>query len=238
VALRRQGKRIVPIFKYFTHETHARAFMHKGILLLRPLSYFRAEEDGLVRGDPHDGTLAYAPARGLEINREDGTILNLEGARFTSSAVHDAIFVFCASKEMSFEIVARFQSPYCVEITEPSRIVERLKRRDKAGSDLDYLQTIAGEVDYRNHERAPEADWALPEKLAFIKPEGFAWQAEYRIALGKKGTFDAQNVTCTIEIGEGTPAAEAAIPRPLKLKIGCLTDFTRLHVIDEPSPDT
>ncbi|MFL6845186.1 MAG: hypothetical protein ACJ8ER_09930 [Allosphingosinicella sp.] len=216
------------IFKYFMLEAHARAFMNKGELLLRPLSYFRAHEDGQVRGDPRDALLTYAPISGLEVTKEDGTSLTLEGWRFTSSAKHDNIFVYCASSHLSIELAARFESSFCVEICS-EHLVSRLKRRASRTSTLDYEGLVSGPVEYRNPEKKPGADWALPETVAFIKPEGYAWQEEFRIAIGKRGAFEAENVDCALESGQAARAASSDAPPPLILRIGKLADFTQLH---------
>jgi hypothetical protein len=105
------------IFKYFTEEAHAHAFINKGELLLRTLSFFRAQEDAGVRGDSHDGVLAYAPTEGLVIKKQDGTGFTLKGGSFNSSVQPDDIFVFCASNECSAALAEKF-GRFCVE-TDP-----------------------------------------------------------------------------------------------------------------------
>jgi hypothetical protein len=218
------------LFKYFSEERFARAFIDKGALLMRPLSYFRAVEDGLVRGDPRDGILSYAPAAGLSINKEDGTTLILEGGRFTSSARHDEVFVYCASTCLSAELARRFESPFCVEIRDEERLVARLRPRAHASSTLAYDALVAGGVDYRDPERAPGIDWALPDRLAFIKSRSFAWQEEFRIVVGRRGAMDVHNVVCTVETGpSATVGAEGLRASPLLQKVGSLSEVAELH---------
>lgn len=219
----------MPVFKYFTMAAHARAFMNRGELLLRPLSYFRTHEDGGVRGDSRDGVLTYAPPSGLEIIKQDGTVVPSAGWRFTSSPKHDDIFVYCASNQLSAELAQRFASPFCVEIQDPDLLVNRLRARAHPTSRLDYDRTHSGSVEYRNLESTPGADWALPEKLAFIKPEGFAWQDEFRIAIGKRGAFDAENVECKIETGPAPSGAASYTQPALALRLGDLAHCTQLH---------
>jgi hypothetical protein len=219
----------MPIYKYFTAEAHARSFLRKGTMLFRPLSYFRAIEDGEIRGDPHDGTLTYAPSNGLEIMKEDGTKVVLEGWHFASSAKHEDIFVYCASNLLSAELATKFESPFCVEIFDPEAIVARLKRRAHASSQLDYKQTIHSRVDYREIGRAPAADWALPDKLAFIKPARFSWQDEYRIVIGRRGAMEVQNVAVTLQSGSATTTSGQPFQSALKLEIGSLAEFAQLH---------
>ncbi len=96
-----------------------------------------------------------------------------------------------------------------------------------------YEELVVGGVDYRHPERGPDADWALPEKLAFIKPDAFAWQDEFRIAIGRRGAMDVHNVVCTLETG---PAAAAAATvglsaAPLLLRVGDMSEFADFHAL-------
>lgn len=218
----------MPIFKYFTDEAHALSFIKKGNLLMRPLSYFRAqEEDEGIRGDRRDGILTYAPEGGLQMNMEDGSVRILEAGSFSSSVHQNDIFVFCASNQLSDELAGKF-GRFCVEI-DPECIVRRLKLRAHPSSQFDYEQAVSGNVDYRPHDRKPGVDWALPEKLLLVKPEGFAWQDEFRIAIGKRNTLAVENVALTLQIGS---AAAGAVPvqTHLILNIKKLMDVARLHI--------
>lgn len=217
------------IFKYFTMEAHAQAFMAKGAMLLRQLSYFRAYEDGQVRGDPCDGLLSYEPPAGLEITKQDGTVFKLEDWRFTSSAQQVDILIYCASNQLSAALAERFQSPFCVEIKDPERLIARLKGRAHSSSRLDYEQLISGKVDYRPRQREPGVDWAQPEKLVLTKPEDFSWQDEFRIAVGKRGAFAVENVACMLETGAPAITTPASTEAALIIRVGSLADFTRLH---------
>lgn len=81
---------------------------------------------------------------------------------------------------------------------------------------------------YRDPEQVPEADWALPEKIAFIKPPLFAWQDEYRYAVGRRNALDFHNVEVTLT--SGTAAAPVArVPPPIILQIGKLSDHVAVH---------
>ena len=199
-------------------------------MLLRPLSHFRVYEDGQVRGDSSEGLLAFAPQGGLQITKQDGSAFTLEGWRFISSAKQDDIFVFCASNQLSAELADRFGSPFCVEVSDPDRLISRLKSRAHPTSHLDYEHLVGGKVDYRDLDQEPKIDWALPERLAFIKPKSFAWQDEFRIAVGKRGAFNVENVALKLETG-----AAAAPPVPsqaeLFLRVGSLASLARLHLL-------
>lgn len=222
----REEVRAVAVFKYFTDEKHAVAFVKRGALLLRPLSHFKMLDDEGVRGDREEGTLTFQPEGGLQLTRvEDGTTLSIQGS-FNSSASENDLFVFCASNQRSTELAEKFGS-YCVEI-EPDVLIGRLKARAHPSSQLDYDQIVAGKVDYRSPEMRPEADWALPERIALIKPQSFAWQDEFRIVVGNRGALAVENVAVTIQIGnraEGSVASQ----NPIVVEIGNLQDFAVLH---------
>ncbi len=223
------------IFKYFTEEAHALALINKGELMLQPLSHFRRREADGVRGDPCDGILRYAPQGGLIMNKEYGQIIPLEGGSFNSSVNQNDIFVYCASNQKSADLAEKF-GLFCVEIPDTDVLVRRLKMRAHATSQLDYEQLVCGKVDYREHSGEPGPDWALPERLVLIKPKDFAWQDEFRIAIGKKGTMEFENVGLTIQTG---PTAQVFEPvhAPIKVKIGQLVDLVTLHRFrDEPPP--
>lgn len=201
--------------------------MRKGEILLRPLAYYRAleiEEGG--RGDRWDGVLRYAPAEGLTLNMADGRTVKLGDHSFNASVRQDEIFVWCASTDFSAEIASIF-GRFCVEI-DPKVVADRLKLRANASSSLDYSEIVAGDVVYRSMQQVPLADWALPEKVALIKPESFADQREYRIAVGKRGAFDVENVELQL-----TPLAHVEpgilLNSKVLISLGNLGSHAKLH---------
>lgn len=215
------------IFKYFTDEAHALALINMGEMMLQPLSHFRTREADGVRGDPSDGILTYTPQGGLVMNIHDGRVVTLEGGSFNSSVNQNDIFVYCASNHLSADLADKFGA-FCVEIPDPQLLVRRLRMRAHPNSQFDYEQLVCDKVDYREHSREPGADWALPERLALIKPESFAWQDEFRIAVGKRGTMNVENVGLTIQTGPAVPISQP-VPAPIFLRIGVLTDLVILH---------
>ncbi|MDR3426069.1 hypothetical protein [Silvimonas sp.] len=215
------------IFKYFTEEVHASALLSKGKLMLQPLSHFRAREADGVRGDPRDGILTYAPQGGLVMNMADGRVIRLEGGSLNSTVNQNDVFVYCASNQLSADLAEKF-GPFCVEIPDPDLLVQRLKRRAHPTSQFDYSQVVCGNVDYREHSREPGADWALPERLVLIKPVEFAWQDEFRIAVGTRDIMNVENVGLTIQTGPTPPVFEP-VPAPIFLAVGNLIDVVKLH---------
>jgi hypothetical protein len=221
---------MVSIYKYVTEEAHALALIERGQMRLSTLSHFRNYEDNLVRGDPQDGKLTYQPAAGLTLTKESGEVVELPaGWRFRSSVRADDIFVYCMSCVNSEELAAKFESPFCVEIKNPIHLIGQMRSKVRLRSRLDRRHLYSGPVAYRSLEAAPGADWALPERVAFIKPEGWSWQDEYRIVVGMKGAFDVENVECALEVGDGEKTAVTGGHDPLILSVGDLSGIAELH---------
>src|SRR3546814_2171283 len=96
------------------------------------------------------------------------------------------------SNRLSPELAARFESPFCVEIRHPIGLIGRIRRSVRMRSHLDHANVHARQVEYRALDKEPAVDWTLPERLAFIKPEEFAWQDEYRVVIGNKGALGVE----------------------------------------------
>lgn len=221
----------MPLYKYLADKEYARALIDKGQVFARPLSYFRAFEDELVRGDPDDGKLRYEPEEGLLLTKESGEVVVAPaGWRFRASVRADDIFVYCLSTELSGEIAERFECPWCVEIAEPHRLLGRIARHVRLRSKFDGQRIYSQEVDYRKLTVAPGVDWALPERVAFIKPEGWAWQKEHRIVFGRKGAFAVENVELALETEGSEMALADADHDPLILHVGDISRFAALHL--------
>lgn len=184
---------IVVFFRYFDNEKYAQNWIRRGRLRFRPLSFYRKLEGIDVRGDANDGVLIHKPDEGLLITKADGTEVLLEGWQFEAVAMDNQIFVQCFSSILSQELAVKF-GPFCVEVKSVDDIVNRIKLRAYPSSRLDYSTVLHNKIDYRPLAAAPRADWALPERVAFIKPPKFECEDEFRIALGVHGAFDPHNV--------------------------------------------
>jgi len=220
-----------PIFKYFTEEDHARAFINKGQMLFRTLAYFRALEFDEERGDPNDGELNFRPDNGLQLTKEDGSVVAMPGWRFVSSGSPSDMFVFCASTELS-EKIAKKLGPFCVEIFDPVFLVAKLRARLRIRSQFDARNVYFKTVDYRDLNAEPKADWALPERMAFIKPKEFEDQQEFRFVIGKKRVFDVQNVEIKLQKGDAILDVNETDSAPFFLNLGQLNDKGRIHRFD------
>lgn len=187
----------MPLYKYFTEECFAHAFMRKGLMRFGSLAYYRGLEDGGGRGDAKDGTLHYAPAEGLEITMvADGR--RLVGTSFSTAAQN--MFVYCASNELSAERASEFGA-FCVEIADIDVIMARLKGRACPTSRLDYARVSYGQTEYRPLDKIPGIDWAFPERVVLIKPPEYVGQNESRIALPLKADARSDDSYILVVVG-------------------------------------
>lgn len=220
---------MVSIYKYFSTDAFAQALIEKGQLCLRSLAYFRGYEDALVRGDPDDGKLHYQPKTELTLTKADGEVIHLPPRwRFRASVRAEDIFVYCLSLERSEALAERFQSPFCVEIKDANILLAKTKGSVRLRSRLDRRNVYRGPVEYRDLAAPPGSDWALPEKVAFIKPQTWSWQTEYRMVIGRKGAFAIENVDVALEDGPTDLAADTA-EDPLILTVGDLSRIAQMH---------
>jgi hypothetical protein len=116
-----------------------------------------------------------------------------------------------------------------VEINDPVRLIGRISRKLQLRSRLDRTRILSGPVTYRSVKTEPLADWALPERVAFMKPETYAAQDEYRIVVGIKGAFTVENVELTIRMEPLEAHPLASTGEPLIMKLGDLSGITALH---------
>lgn len=216
------------LFKYFSEEKYALAFLEHGEVFMQTLAHFRAYDDENVRGDRNDGVLRYQPEDGLQLNMINGETRQLPpGSSFVSSVRQEDIYVFCLSTILSVEVAERFNSKFCVELEPAGRLVGAIKTSVRLRSQLDR-NVYSGLVEYRDLKAPPIVAWALPEKVAFIKPESWSWQQEFRIVVGRKGTFSVENVSLTIETAPSLPA-QPKHTDPLLLRVGSLARNATLH---------
>src|SRR3546814_10517780 len=104
----------------------------------------------------------------------------------------------------------------------PVGLTGRIRRSVRMRSHLDHANVHARQVEYRALDKEPGVDWTLPERLAFIKPEEFAWQDEYRVVIGNKGALGVESVDLMLE-SEGAEHPVAYEDRdPLVLRPGDL----------------
>ena len=217
-----------PLFRYFS-EKNARAFVDRGEVLFRALSYFRDYEDNGVRADEHEGTLVHLPKEGLKItNVESGEVVDLPH-RMESTSKGDEIFVYCFSTELSAAIAKRFEAEVAVEIIEPVKLLARIRSALSLRRRFRSTQLVHLPVHYYEWHEPPIIDWALPERIAMRKPKPFEWQQEYRFAFPVGNAFAVENVSINfVASNEQRPLCTNSHPK-LLLKLGSLSKFCRVH---------
>ncbi len=214
------------LYRYFDDRRWADAFL-AGELYFRSLAYFRAYEDGQVRGDRNEGVSVFAPAGGLVVvNRTQGTSFTLADHRFESSVRQDEIWVYCLSRVRTAALAAEFGAVVCVEILDVPTFCMRVQAALPATAKF-----IGRRVDYYRATDAGDPRWALPDRIATSKLDGYARQAEFRLVFSITGALEFENISLRLIQG----ASET--PPPAKqdgqtVTIGSLADICRIHEIN------
>jgi hypothetical protein len=217
-----------PLIRYFS-ELNARAFVERGEVLFRSLSYFRDYEDQGVRADEHEGTLVHLPSDGLRITRVDTGELIALPHRLESTAREDDIFVYCLSTELSDAIAERFQAEVAVEVVEPSKFLARVRSALSLRSRIRSDELVYQPVRYYEWHEPPIVDWALPERIAMRKPKLFEWQREFRFAVPVGEAFQVENVSVKL-VPLNFPRIHRTTQHPeMLLKLGNLSKICRVH---------
>jgi hypothetical protein len=220
---------LAALFRYFSSEEYARAFMEDGAVLFRALSYFRDYEDAGVRADPYEGTLAHRPDDGLRLHLVDQKQVVVLQSNFEARACEDDIFVYCLSTELSPHIARRFQAKVAVVVKDRGTFFARVRQALDASKAVRADELVRKVVRYCHLREAPVIDWALPERIALRKPKSFEWQREYRIAVPVGNAFKVENVELAIvEPGRNRPQRREDHPQ-LMVHVGSLSNICRLH---------
>lgn len=220
-----------PLFKYLPSKYLA-AFVERGELLFRSLSYFRNYEELQVRGDRHEGQRLFAPAKGLEITKtESGERLLLPWA--FESSVHDReIFVFCLSHVRSEQLAQEFHADVCVEVHEPVVLLSRVRAALQLRRWVKHARLLHGGVEYYSPEAPPLAEWAVPERMIMRKTVNYGHQQEYRLAFARGAALQVNNVKTQITAtpGASQPTLEGH-PEHL-LRLGSLAKICTVHAFE------
>ena len=172
------------LFRYFDDRRWADAFL-AGELYFRQLAYFRAYEDGLVRGDRNEGVSVFAPAGGLVVtNQTRGTSFTMPGHRLESAVHKDEIWVYCLSRARTAALAAEFGAVACVEIQDVPEFCRRVRAALPAGAEF-----AGRRVDYYRATDAGNPRWALPDQIATAKLDTYARQAEFRLVFSTTGAL-------------------------------------------------
>ncbi len=218
------------LFKYLPAQ-YLDAFMGRGELLFRSLSYFRNYEELEVRGDQHEGRRLYSPPQGLEINNlTTGEKIRLPGA-FESSVQDREIFVFCLSQERSAELARDFNTDVCVEIHNPTALLAKVRSALMLRKWIKNARLLHGAVTYYSPEEAPFAEWAVPERMVLQKTTRFTQQHEYRLAFARGDALNLNNVATQITATPGAIQPTLAGHPEHFLRLGNIAKLCTVHRI-------
>ncbi|TAM81960.1 MAG: hypothetical protein EPN47_11205 [Acidobacteria bacterium] len=215
------------LYKYVP-SPYAGRFVSKGEVLFRALSYFLACEHD-ERGDNAEGIRIYEPEDGLEITKQTGERLRIQGSFRSSVKEPNKIFVFSTSLLLSGDLAQKFQADACVEIADVGTFVARLRTALRRRHRAKLKTLICGEVTYYRNENPPKEVWALPDRIVMHKAQRFASQREYRFVFSTKtDAYDFENVTLALVRGQQPRLKVGSYPAML-LKLGPMTDCCRIH---------
>jgi hypothetical protein len=216
------------LFKYIPSR-HLDAFISRGEVLFRSLSYYSNYEEMQVRGDRNEGKRVFKPIGGLELTKtETGEQFRIQGT--LESTVQDReIFVFCMSKVLSLELAREFKADVCIEITEPAYLIAEIRSALLRRKWVRKGRLLHGPVDYYLPETPPLAEWAVPERMVMRKTTEYIDQAEYRLAFARGNALQLENVVTKIKTSQVfTPPTLHGHPEHL-LKVGSLKKHCKVH---------
>ena len=219
---------MLPLFKYLRSK-YLDAFVKRGHLLFRSLSYFRNYEEIQSRGDRHEGQRLFAPAKGLEITKTASGEKLLLPWVFESS-VHDReIFVFCLSHVRSEQLAREFDTDVCVEIQDPIVLLSRVRTALALRSWVKQARLLHGSVEYYSPESPPIVEWAVPERMVMRKTAAYSHQQEYRLAFARGDALRVNNVKTQITATPGAPQPTLEGHSEHVLHLGSLAKICTIH---------
>lgn len=219
----------MPILYKYLPAQYVDAFVRRGEVLFRALSYFRDYEDAQIRGDEFEGTKLYRPQGGLEITLVDTQEKRILPHSFESASNEDDIFIFCMSTLFSADLAVQFKADACVEILNPASFIAGVRDALLRRPSIRNKTLIHGEVTYYSANDPPIIDWALPERIAMSKLNYYCPQKEYRIAFSVNDAFKVENTRLRLVTpGERRSPRVSAHPEHL-LKLGSLSRLCKIY---------
>lgn len=216
------------LFKYLPSR-YLDAFVGRGEVLFRSLSYYSNYEEMQVRGDRNEGKRVFSPSGGLLVtNTTTGETSSRQGT-FVSTAQDRDIFVFCLSKELSPRLATKFTADVCVEIIEPALFLARIRTALQLRKWVKQGRLLHGMVDYYSPKTEPLAEWAVPERMVMRKTTDYADQAEYRLAFARGNALQVENVVTQIKTGEDFSQPTLDGHPQYTLKLGSLKKLCQVH---------
>lgn len=186
------------MFKYLPSK-YVEAFVERGELLFRSLSYFRNYEELQVRGDPYEGKRLYTPASGLQITNSNTGEKLLLPSTFEASVKERDIYVFCLSQSGTSQLAEEFKADTCIEVHNPVALLTKVRSALALRRWVRNGLLLHGQVEYYSPEEPPLAEWAVPERMVMRKTSEYSHQQEYRLAFARGDALGVYNVTTQIK---------------------------------------
>ena len=223
---------MTPLYKYISSK-YVDAFVRRGEVLFRALSYFRDYEDEHVRGDEFEGTKVHRPTGGLKVTLTKTQKKITLPHSFEAAANEDDIFVFCLSTVLSRTLANEFKTNTCIGIHRPAKFMSEVRAALARRASIKSKMLVHGKVKYYSKEELPIVDWALPERIAMSKLRNYESQQEYRIAFAVNDAFRIENTRLRlVATGDRRPPRSSVHPDRL-LKLGSLAAACRVHRFDQ-----
>jgi hypothetical protein len=205
------------------------AFIKKGDLLFRNLTYFRQHE-GNKRGDPLEGFHRDNPDNDVILSDpKTGKVLAKGDFSFLNSTNTDLINVFCLSTRYGADLYKEFECDCCIEIMDSKEFIRRAYIAVKSLVSSHKSGLLYRDVTYYKDNAPAGFDVKQPKNLAFAKGVHYKHQDEFRLAFGTRKAFSLKQqiiINTGYDFMEG---AQKGTPKEKHLLIGNLDGIVKVH---------
>ena len=213
------------LYKYLPSK-FSHAFLNRGEILFRNLTYFRQLE-GKVRGDAYEGIHNDYPGTDVTLKNLTQGFSSVGKFSFLSSTNSDFVFAFCLSRRLNKELMDEFNCDVCIEIFEPEEFIKRLRFALIRLISVHKTGLLAQPVHYYNPSSLVLFDIKDPTQLVFAKNDFYAKQDEFRLSFGTRQAF---KLIEQVAFPNHNPYDEAikGVCKEKLIRIGQVNDIARL----------
>lgn len=213
------------LYKYLPSR-YVPAFLDRGEILFRNLTYFRQHE-GNVRGDAYEAIHKDHPGTDIVIENLTQGFRSVGKFSFLNSTNSDLIFAFCLSKRRSKVLMAEFECDACIEIFKPDEFIQRVRFVLARLVSVHRVGLLAQPVRYYHPAEPALFDVKEPTQLAFVKNESYREQEEFRLCFGTRQAF---KLVQQIAQPHHDPRDDAVTGRSKEklIRVGALNDVARI----------
>ena len=174
------------LFKYIP-KRYVKRFFERGEILFRNLVSFQKMEGN--RGDILEGIHRDNPDNDITIENLSNGYKWRGDASYLNSLYGEDEYVFCFSTKLDLILFEKFETDFCVRISDPETFEERLNTKIRTKQNLHENGLLSGLVKYYSCNRPAEFDIKSPSLLPFAKTTDFQEEAEFRFVWGKRKAF-------------------------------------------------